>query len=168
MEFEDVIRRRKSTRLFSSKTLEQEKIDKILEAARIAPTAKNNQPFKIIVINSKEGLAKIDLCSPCRYKAPIVFLLVGDTEKAFKKDSIPIYVMDSSIVATHMILEATNIGVDNIWIEYFDSDKLIREFDLPNNLIPVCLLPMGYKSKICPPSPMHKIRKSLDKIVEYR
>ena len=93
---------------------------------------------------------------------------MGDTEKAFKKDSIPIYVMDSSIVATHMILEATNIGVDNIWIEYFDSDKLIREFDLPNNLIPVCLLPMGYKSKICPPSPMHKIRKSLDKIVEYR
>ena len=168
MEYEDVIRKRKSTRLFSSRGIEQEKIDKILEAGRLAPTAKNIQPFKIIVVKSKEGLKKIDVCTPCRYKAPTVFLVLGDIEKAFTKDSNSMYIMDASIVATHMILEATNIGVDNIWIEYFDTDKIIKEFDIPINYRPVCLLPMGYKSKFCPPSPMHKIRKSVDKIVEYR
>ena len=168
MDFESVIRERKATRLFSSKEVEKDKIDKILEAGRIAPTAKNIQPFKIYVITSKEGLKKIDECTPCRYKAPLVFLILGDEEKAFVKDNTPMYVMDASIVATHMMLEATNIGVDNIWIEYFDTEKMIKVFDIPSNLKPVCLLPMGYKSKICPPSPLHKIRKSLDKIVEYK
>ena len=168
MEFEDVIRERKSTRLFSKKEVEKEKIDKILEAARLAPTAKNIQPFKIYVIKSEEGLKKIDNCTPCRYKAPVVLLVCGDVEKAFVKDDNPMYVMDASIVTTHMMLEATNIGVDNIWIEYFDTQKIISEFDLPSNLKPVCLLPLGYKSKLCPISPMHKIRKSIDKLVEYR
>lgn len=168
MDFEEIIRQRKSTRLFSNKELEQEKIEKILEAGRLAPTAKNVQPFKIYVIKSEEGIKKIDACTPCRYKAPVVFLILGDKEKAFIKDDTPMYVMDGSIVGTHMMLEATNIGVDNIWIEYFDTKKVIEEFDIPENLVPVCLLPMGYKSKMCPPSPMHKIRKSMDKLVEYK
>ena len=168
MEYEKVIRERKSTRLFSNKEVEQEKIDKILEAGRLAPTAKNIQPFKIYVVKSKEGLERIDKSTPCRYKAPVVFIVVGDEEKAFVKDGKSMYVMDGSIVATHMMLEATNIGVDNIWIEYFDSEILIKEFDIPANLKPVCLLPMGYKAKLCPPSPMHKIRKSIDKLVEYK
>ncbi len=168
MEYEKLIKERKSTRLFSNKEVEQEKIDKILEAGRLAPTAKNVQPFKIIVVKSEEGLKKIDNCTPCRYKAPVVLIVCGDVEKAYVKDDNPMYVMDASIVNTHMMLEATNIGVDNIWIEYFDTDKLINEFKLPSNLKPVCLLPIGYKAKLCPPSPLHKIRKSIDKLVEYR
>ena len=168
MEYEKLIKERKSTRLFSNKEVEQEKIDKILEAGRLAPTAKNVQPFKIIVVKSEEGLKKIDNCTPCRYKAPVVLIVCGDVEKAYVKDDTPMYVMDASIVNTHMMLEATNIGVDNIWIEYFDTDKLINEFELPSNLKPVCLLPIGYKAKLCPPSPLHKIRKSIDKLVEYR
>ena len=168
MEYEKLIEERKSTRLFSNKEVEQEKIDKILEAGRLAPTAKNVQPFKIIVVKSEEGLKKIDKCTPCRYKAPVVLIVCGDVEKAYVKDDTPMYVMDASIVNTHMMLEATNIGVDNIWIEYFDTDDLTNEFELPSNLKPVCLLPIGYKAKLCPPSPLHKIRKSIDKLVEYR
>lgn len=168
MEYEKVIKERKSTRLFSSKEVEQEKIDKILEAGRLAPTAKNYQPFKVYVVRSEEGLKKIDKCSKCRYKAPLVFIVLGDIENSYIKEGNPLCFMDGSIVATHMMLEATNIGVDNIWIELFDSNKIIEEFDVPNNLKPVCLLPMGYKSKLCPPSPFHNIRKNIDKIVEYR
>ena len=168
MEYEKLIKERKSTRLFSDKKVEKEVLDKILEAGRLAPTAKNVQPFKIIVVKSEEGLKKIDNCTPCRYKAPVVLVVCGDVEKAYVKDDTPMYVMDASIVNTHMMLEATNIGVDNIWIEYFDTDKLINEFELPSNLKPVCLLPIGYKAKLCPPSPLHKIRKSIDKLVEYR
>ena len=168
MEFENVIKNRKATRLFSDKKLEKEKLNKILEAGRLAPTAKNMQPFKIYVIRSEEGLKKIDKSSPCRYKANTVLLICGDKEKSYAKKDFNTYVMDSSIVTTHMMLEATNLGVDNIWIEYFDDDIIRKEFEIPNNLIPVCILLLGYKSKLCPPSPFHKIRKSINKLVEYR
>ena len=168
MEFENIIRERKSTRLFSSKKVEEDVLNKILEAGRLAPTAKNVQPFKIYVINSEEGIKKLDKATPCRYKAPQVLLVCGDKEKGYKKEEYPVFVMDVSIVTTHMMLEATNLGVDNIWIEMFDGDVIRKEFDIPDNLVPTVLLPIGYKAKLCPPSPLHKIRKDLDKIVEYK
>lgn len=168
MEFDKVIRERKATRKFSSKEVEQEKLDKILEAGRLAPTAKNNQPFKIFVINSVEGIKKLDKCTPCRYGAPIVLLVCGDIKKSYIKDNIPMYPVDCSIVTTHMMLEATNLGIDNIWIEMFDKEKIKKEFEISDDLDPVCLLPIGYKSKICPPSPFHKIRKKINDLVEYK
>lgn len=168
MEFEKVIRERKATRKFSSKEVEKEKLNKILEAGRLAPTAKNNQPFKIFVINSVDGIKKVDKCSPCRYGAPIVLLVCGDIKKSYVKDGTPMYQVDCSIVTTHMMLEATNVGVDNIWIEMFDKEKIKKEFEISDDLDPVCLLPIGYKSKICPPSPFHKIRKKINDLVEYK
>ena len=168
MDFESVIRERKATRRFSDKPLEKEKLDKILEAGRIAPTAKNIQPFKIYIIQSEEGIKKLDKATKCRYGAPVVLLVCGDKDKSYVKDGSPIYQMDASIVVTHMMLEATNIGVDNIWIELFDGDIIKDEFDIPDSLVPVCLLPLGYKSKLCPPSPFHKIRKDITRLVEYK
>lgn len=67
-----------------------------------------------------------------------------------------------------MMLEATNIGVDNIWIDLFSRDIIKEEFNLPQNLIPVCLLPLGYKSKDSTPSANHDRRKTIDEIVEYK
>lgn len=168
MEFEKVIEERHSTRKFSDKRVEKDKLDKILNAGRIAPTAKNAQPFKIYVIESEDGIKKLDEATPCRYGAQTVLLVCGDYEKGYKKEEYPIYVMDVSIVTTHMMLEATNLGVDNIWIEMFDVNKLKELFNIEDNLIPVCLLPIGYKSKLCPPSPMHKIRKNIKDLVEYK
>lgn len=168
MDFEDVIRERFSVRKFSSKKVEKQKLDKILEAGRIAPTAKNIQPVKIYAVESEEGLAKIDKASPCRYGASTVLLVLGDKENAFKKGDYSTYEMDSCIVATHMMLEATNVGVDNIWIEFFNSDVLRTEFNIPDNLIPVCMLDLGYRDEGVAPSPMHSSRKSMDEIVEYK
>lgn len=168
MEFENVIIERKSTRKFSNKPIEKEKLDKILEAGRIAPTAKNIQPVKIFVIQSKDGLNKIDKASPCRYGSQTVLLVCGDVDEAFSKDDHSTYEIDSCIVATHMILEATNIGIDNIWIDMFDRKIIKEEFNIPQNLIPVCLLPLGYKSKLCPPSMWHNKRKNIDELVEYK
>lgn len=168
MEFEKVIRERKATRKFVDKSVEKEKLEKILEAGRIAPTAKNFQPIKIYVVKSEEGLKKLDKATKCRYGAPVVLLVCGDKEKAYAKNDYSTYEMDASIVTTHMMLEATNVGIDNIWIELFDAKVLRDEFEIPNNLIPVCLLPIGYKSKLCPPSPFHKVRKNIDEIVEYK
>jgi nitroreductase len=168
MEFEEIIRKRTSVRKFSDKDLEKEKLNKILEAGRLAPTAKNNQPFKIYVVNSEDGLAKIDNASRCRYGAKTVLIVCGNKEEAYHKDDYSTYEMDSCIVATHMMLEATNIGVDNIWIESFDENILRDEFNIPSEYIPVCLLPLGYKAVDCPINPLHERRKNIEDIVEYR
>lgn len=168
MEFEEVIRKRTSVRKFSDKTLEQEKLNKILEAGRLAPTAKNSQPNKIYVVKSKEGLEKIDKASRCRYGASTVLIICGNKEEAYHKGEYSTYEMDSCIIATHMMLEATNLNVDNIWIESFDESILREEFNIPNDFIPVCMLPLGYKAEDCPQNPLHNIRKSIEDLVEYK
>ena len=167
MEFEEVIKNRKAVRKFSSKKVEKEKLDKILEAGRIAPTAKNLQPIKIYVVESDEGIAKLDKASHGRYLAPTVLLVCGDIDEAFMKEMHSTYEIDSSITATHMMLEATNQGLGSIWIEMFDEELLRKEFNIPSNLIPVCLIPIGYEAEDCPESPRHEIRKEIKDIVEY-
>ena len=168
MEYEEVIRKRTSVRKFSDKTLEQEKLNKILEAGRLAPTAKNSQPNKIYVVKSKEGLEKIDKASRCRYGASTVLIICGNKEEAYHKGEYSTYEMDSCIIATHMMLEATNLDVDNIWIESFDESILREEFSIPNEYTPVCLLPLGYKTEDCPMNPLHDKRKSIEDLVEYK
>jgi len=168
MEFENIIRKRTSVRKFSDKKVEQAKLAKILEAGRLAPTAKNNQPFKIFVVNSEEGLVKIDNASRCRYGAKTILIVCGNKEEAYHKGDYSTYEMDSCIVATHMMLEATNIGVDNIWIESFDENIIRKEFNIPSEFIPICLLPLGYKSVDCPINPLHEKRKNIKDIVEYK
>lgn len=168
MEFEEVIKKRTAIRKFSDKELEKEKLDKILEAGRLAPTAKNNQPIKIYVVQSNEGIDKIDKATKCRYGAKTVLIICGNKEQSFKKDDFTTYEMDSCIVATHIMLEATNLSVDNIWIEAFDENILRKEFSIPEELVLVCLLPLGYKAEDCPMNPLHNIRKSIEDIIEYK
>lgn len=175
MEFSKLIRERFAVRKFSDRVVEQEKIDAILEAWRLAPTAKNLQPIKIYVIRSEEWLAKLDEASPCRYWASVVLLVCGDKDMAFMKkdqsrtlDVHSTYEVDSCIVATHMMLEVTNQWLGDVWIELFDEKVLREKFDIPDNLVPVCLLPIGYKADDCPMNPNHTIRKSIDEIVEYK
>ncbi|MBQ6497767.1 MAG: nitroreductase family protein [Bacilli bacterium] len=167
MEFESVIRERQSTRKFNGQSVEKEKLDNILEAGRIAPTAKNIQPIKIYVVESPEGLEKIDKASPCRYNAGTVLVVCGDKEQAFTKGEYSTYEMDACIVATHMMLEATNQGINNIWVEMFDEKVLREELSIPTEIVPVCLLPLGYKADDCPASPNHNRRKKLNELVEY-
>lgn len=167
MEFEEIIRKRTSIRKFKDKKLEKEKLDKILEAGRVAPTAKNKQPQKIFVVESEFGLKKIDKASPCRYNAPVVLMVCSDKSIAFHKEDYSTYEMDATIVATHMMLEATNIEVENVWIEMFDQNILKKEFNLDENLEVICLLMLGYKSDDCPVNPMHNIRKPIHELVEY-
>lgn len=168
MEFEDVIRKRTAVRKFSEKKLEQEKLDKILEAGRLAPTAKNSQPIKIYVVKSEEGIIKLDKASRCRYESSTILIICGSQDEAYHKGDYTTYEMDSCIVATHMMLEATNIGVDNIWVESFDEDILRKEFDIPTEFTPICLIPLGYKSADCPKNPLHDKRKCIEDLVEYK
>ena len=124
MEFNDVIKNRYSCKKYSDKVVEDTKINAILEAGRLAPTAKNLQEQHIYVVKSADALAKIDANTPCRYGAPVVIVVAFDKTNVFtypggKRDS---GVEDASIVATQMILAAANEGVDSCWLNYFDPD----------------------------------------------
>ena len=167
MLFDEVIRKRSSCRKFSDYKLTEEELDKILEAGRLAPSAKNQQPIKVYVCRSDEALRKIDDCSPCRYNAPQVLIVCGNKNDSYHKGDYTTAEMDSCIVATHMMLEATNIGIDSVWIKLFDSEKLKIEFNLNDDLKPICLLPLGKRSEDCPESPKHNIRKEKSELVEY-
>lgn len=168
MEFEDIIRKRTSVRKFSNAKVESEKLNKILEAGRVAPTAKNIQPIKIYVVDSNEGKDKIDKATRCRYGAETVLIVCGNKEDAYHKGEYTTAEMDSCIVATHMMLEATNIGVDNIWVEAFDANVVREEFDIPTEYTPYLLMPLGYKTDDCPANPMHDKRKAIEDIIEYK
>ena len=167
MEYDKLIRERQSTREFQNKKIDKEKINKILESGRLAPTAKNIQPQVIYVIESEDGINKINEASPCIYGAKTVLLICGNKDIAFTKEDHTTLEVDISIVTTHMMLEATNLGVDNIWIDLFDRDKVRELFKLSDNLKPVALLLLGYRTDTCPESPNHNKRKAIEELVKY-
>lgn len=133
MEFSKVVQDRYSCKNFGSRKVEKEKLAAILEAGRLAPTAKNLQEQHIYVVQSEEVLRKIDKLTPCRYGAPTVLVVAFDSSNVFtypgeKRDS---GVEDATIVATHMILAAANEGVDSCWINFFDPEMMKKELELP-------------------------------------
>lgn len=166
-DFETVIRDRTATRKFKSDEVDSRLLERILEAGRLAPTAKNLQPQKIYVARTAEALAKIDLVSPCRYGAPTVLIVCSDKNIAWSSENFSSCGMDACIVATHMMLEATNVGVDNIWIEMFDKAELKQQFALPDHIMPVCLIPIGFKTDDYTVGAMHGKRKALQETVEF-
>ena len=168
MEFTEVIENRYSCKDYTDKQVEKEKLTKILEAGRFAPTAKKLQEQKIYVVQSKEYLAKIDACTPCRYHAPTVLVVTYDKNNVFtypgeKRDSD---VEDATIVATHLLLAAYNEEIDSCWINFFDPQKIAQELNLPENEEVVMMLDLGY-GKQREPLPNHHLRKELDETVKY-
>ena len=167
MELESVIRKRESVRKFSDKKVSHEDIIKILEIANLAPTAKNIQPQVIYVLESEESIQKINECSPCIYGAKTVLLVCTNKEISFHKENGFGYEIDPSIVSTHILLEATNLGIDNIWIEMFDSNKVKETFNLDENIIPICLIPLGYRDESYKGSINHNKRKNINEYVTF-
>lgn len=167
MNFEELVHKRQSVRKFRTEKITKEELNKILSVANLAPTAKNLQPQKIYVVETEEGLNKIDLCSPCRYNAPLVLIVCGNKNIAFSKDNHSTYEIDASIVATHIILEAANINIGSVWVEMFDKEKIKELFNLGDGIEPVCIIPLGYQADDYMGSPTHSTKKDLNEIVEY-
>ncbi|MBP5492244.1 MAG: nitroreductase family protein [Clostridiales bacterium] len=169
MEFNEVIRNRYSCKKYSDKPVEDEKITAILEAGRVAPTAKNLQEQHIYVARSQEVLSKIDNVTPCRYGAPVVLIVAFDKENVYtypggrRKSGVE----DATIVATQMILAAANEGVDSCWLNNFDPDKLAKDLGLPENEEILMLLDLGYAAEGAGPLPNHFSRKELSETVSY-
>ena len=163
MELQDVINSRYSVRNFKDISVEKEKIDLLLETARIVPTASNRQPQRIMVVDDPEGLAKIDASTRCRFGAPLVLIICADNTTCWvrKFDGQKSDYVDASIVTTYLMLKAVDLGLGNTWVMHFDPAKLVEQFNLPENLTPVALLPLGYPSETSVPSEMHGQRNDL-------
>ncbi|MBQ6386583.1 MAG: nitroreductase family protein [Lachnospiraceae bacterium] len=169
MEFKDVVKARYSCKKYSDRQVEPEKLAAILEAGRLAPTAKNLQEQRVYVVQSAEALARIDEVTPCRYGAPTVLVVAFDKNNVFtypggKRDS---GIEDATIVATHMILAAADEGVDSCWINFLDPDKLAEVMELPGNEEILMVMDLGYAAEDAGPLPNHGNRKELSGTVTY-
>ncbi|MCE1247834.1 MAG: nitroreductase family protein [Firmicutes bacterium] len=169
MDFLDLAKERYSVRKFSGKKVEKEKLDKILEAGRLAPTAVNFQPQRILVLDSEENLAKLKECTQYHFNAPLAILVCYDKTVSWKRkhDNKDEGEIDASIVTTHMMMEIANLGLGSTWVGYFDPAAVIQAYGLPENIIPVAILPTGYPSEESAPSAMHGKRVDMEQTVFF-
>lgn len=145
MSFSELVKKRCSIRSYLNKPVEKEKLDYILEAAHVAPTAANLQPVRILAVHSKDGLEKVKKSADI-YGAPIALIICADKTTAWVRpfDSKSSADIDASILTDHMMLAAAEQGLGSVWICYFKPDVLKQELDIPDNLEPVNILALGY------------------------
>ena len=171
MNFMELAQARYSVRKFADTPIEQEKLDQILEAGRVAPTAANLQPQHIYVLQSEEALAKVNAVCRCIYGAGTVLLIAYNEAadwKNPKQAGVHSGQQDASIVATHMMLEAWELGVASCWVNAFANDELEKTFGLPENEKVVLLMPLGYASEDTKPmEKWHFGYKPMDELVSY-
>ena len=169
MDFIEIAKKRYSVRSYKDKKVEEEKLQKILEAARVAPTAANLQPVRLIAVQGREGLAKTGKgANP--YGATLAVIVCADHGKAWvrpfdKKQTTDI---DASILTDHMMLQATELGLGSVWICYFKPDVIRKEFGLPDDLEPVNILAVGYSDEEAADPERHaQTRIPMEELVSY-
>lgn len=169
MEFTEVIKDRYSCKKFDGRAVDAAQLEAILEAGRLAPTAKNLQEQRIYVMQSAEALAKVDAITPCRYGAATVLVVAFDKTNTFTYpgEKYSSGMEDAAIVATHMLLAAKNAGVNSCWINRFDPDEAAKILGLPENEQVLMLLDLGYAAPGGVPLPNHESRKPLSDTVVY-
>ncbi len=168
--FKELAQGRYSLKAFSGKPVEEDKLQQILETGNIAPTAKDAQSHRIYVLQSPEALEKANAATPCIYGAATVLLFTFNKEEAFTypgQDALNSGAEDASIVATHIMLQAKELGVDSCWVNFFEPAKVCELFTLPENEVPVLLMPLGYPKEGAGPLTKHMERKPLADTVKY-
>lgn len=166
MDFIELARRRYSSRKYKADKVEDEKIRSILEAGRISPSARNDQPVRVIAVRSPEGLKKLgEACNI--YDAPLAFIVCADSEKTWTRsyDGMKTTDIDASIVTTQMMYEATDMGLGTLWICMFKPDVIRRNFGLAESMIPVNVLAVGYRDDET--SKNHGVRIPMDEFARY-
>jgi nitroreductase len=169
MNFLELAKKRYAVRKFESRKVEEEKLRQILEAGRVAPTAANGQPQRIIVVQKENGLSKLKGVANI-YEAPLALIVCGDHKSVWQRpiDKKGMVDIDTSIVTDHMMLEATDLGLGTVWIGHFDPNVLRREFNIPEHIEPVSILAIGYsEGENASPDRHEKTRKPIEKTVFY-
>lgn len=166
MDFLDLVKSRYSVRAYKNQAVEDEKLEKILEAAQLAPTAVNYQPFKLIVINTKgreEDLKRI-YQAEWFSEAPLVICVCCEPDNAWvRRDGKNFADVDATIVMDHIILAAASFGLGTCWIGAFDAEAAQEILKLPANVNPLVFTPIGYPADEIG----EKKRKDLSELVRY-
>ncbi len=171
MDFLELVESRYSVRDYQDKAIEEDKMALILKAGQLAPTAANKQPQKIYILKSQAALEKIRSITRCAFNAPVVLMFAYDGELDWKnkyQEGIHAGEQDVSIVATHMMLEAANLGIGSCWVNAFANDQAKAAFNLPTPEQVVLLMPLGYASSEATPSVMHSTYRDQHSIVEVK
>ncbi|MGZ7120294.1 MAG: nitroreductase family protein [Methanobacterium sp.] len=166
MDFLDLVKSRYSVRAYKNQPVEEEKLEKILEAARFAPTAVNYQPFKIIVINTEgcEDDLKRIYQAEWFSEAPVVICVCCEPQNAWvRRDGKNYADVDATIVMDHIILTATSLGLGTCWIGAFDAEAVKIILKLPDGVEPLVFTPIGYPAD----EKGEKKRKELSELVKY-
>jgi len=166
VEFSELIAKRYSVRAYRSDPVEEEKLQQVLEAARLAPTAANYQPFQLIVIHTagrEEELLRI-YKAKFFVQAPLLICACGLPDKAWtRKDGKNYTDVDVGIVMDHLVLAATEQGLGTCWIAAFDPWATREILGLPEDVEPVAFTPLGYPAD----RPRAKKRQALHELVRY-
>ena len=160
------ISQRSSVRAYKATRVEEDKVRKVLEAARLSPSASNRQAWKFIVVRDKETKKKLAMAAFGQSfigQAPVVIVACGTESKAMMACGQPTHTVDVSIACAYMILQAYELGLGTCWIGAFEEDDTKKILNIPENVRPVAMIPLGYPDQ----SPSKKSRKSLDQIVCY-
>lgn len=163
--FMGIARDRYSCRAFKGTSVSEDQINHILEAARLAPSAANKQPVHVWVVKSPEGLEKLKGATDYTYGAPVVFMVGAKADDAWvrKYDGKNGAEIDAAIVGTHIMLEASALGLGNVWVGSFDPAKIKADFPQTEGYEVVALFPVGRPAG--EPGPNHDKRKSVEEFV---
>ena len=161
MTFSELVKDRYSVRSYSDRPVEDDKIAAVLEAGRVAPTAKNIQPACVYVVRSPEAIGKLRAVCKMAFDAPVVLVVCADLGQSFVSPFTERNFgdTDAAIVTDHMMLQATELGLGTCWVGWFEPGPIKEALGIPEGLTIMNLLPMGYPSATSAPSPRHTERK---------
>jgi nitroreductase len=165
MDIYELIRTRKSVRSYQNRSVEQEKLDRLMEAARMAPSASNRQEWRFVVVTDPEQREKLAAAaSNQRFvaEAAVVIACCAKSDGHIMKCGLPSYPIDVSIAIDHITLAATAEGLGTCWIGAFDQEAVKKLLGIPDEVKVVQLLTLGYPVD---PSAVSKRRLELDEIV---
>lgn len=164
MAFEELAKQRYSVRKYDSRPIEPEKMAKILEAGRVAPTACNFQPQRILLVEDMEQMKD---CTPCLYGQSAALVVCYDKTVSWKnRKGKDIGDVDGTIVMTQMMYQAQELGVGSLLVGIYDDPLMRERFHIPENYEIVCMLMLGYPAEDCQPHPKHHAnRKPLEETV---
>ena len=164
MDVSAAIGQRRSVRAYKAVEVEEEKLKKILEAARLSPSASNQQSWKFIVVRNRETkkkLARAAFGQSFIGEAPVVMVACGTESKAVMACGQPTHSVDVSIACAFMILQAYELGLGTCWIGAFEEGEVKKILEIPKSVRVVAMIPLGYPDE--DPSP--RSRKGLEQIV---
>jgi len=164
----EVIRKRKSVRKYKPDPIPDDVLLRVLEAARLAPSAKNLQPWKFIIVKDekiKEKLVEACLNQHFIAEAPIVIVACGFPDECYAKQGryMKSWPIDVAIAMEHLILQAAEEGLGTCWIGAFEESKVKEILKVPENVRIVALTPLGYPAH----EPKDRGRKKLEEIISY-